>query len=414
MTKPKLTSFDAPIRRGEGRRHGLLPKDDVKAAQQRTRLIVGAAVGIALATSCKEPETPKPVVPPPPDTSVTPPPPPPDTHANVPVTPKGPAPGTRTVLANRNSDETWDRMLVAGGKLWVLTNLTRWTSGPMYVPAARLWSVPITGGELTKHLDLEGMGNLAADDSSLYVAINRDLAKSTPKSGRIFKLPLAGGAPTDVATGIEPRAFAVDGDTLWIDDSRMPKEGGKAATPSGVKGAMTFAFDADNAYFTTAKGAGPAGDTTGARVWRIAKKGGAPVMLAGKLPEEATGLAVDATHVYFCAVSWSSPEKERAGIVARVAKAGGEPEILARDQPSLRRLWIDEGNVYFLSGRGGRQASVLRVAKTGGEVVKVAADDTLEQASLDATSVYFSSDGTFDAGTKARLTPANLVRVVLR
>ena len=70
--------------------------------------------------------------------------------------------------------------------------------------------------------------------------------------------------------------------------------------------------------------------------------------------------------------------------------------------------------MYFLSGRGGRQASVLRVAKTGGEVVKVAADDTLEQASLDATSVYFSSDGTFDAGTKARLTPANLVRVVLR
>lgn len=380
----------------------------------RARLIVAASALVALAASCKDPETPKPA-PPPPDTAITPPPPPPTSDARaVPPPPKGPAVGSRTVLASKTTDETWDKMLVAGGKLWVLTNLTRWTSGPMYIPAARLWSVPITGGELTKHLDLEGMGNLTADDTSLYVAINRDLSKSSPKSGRIFRLPLAGGAAVDVATGIEPRTFAVEGDTLWIDDSRMPKEGGKAATPSGVKGAMTFAFDADNAYFATAKGQGPAGDISGARIFKIAKKGGAPVMLAGKLPEEATGLAVDATHVYFCAVSWSSPEKERAGIVARVAKAGGEPEILAKDQPSLRRLWIDEGNVYFLSGRGGHQASVLRVAKTGGEVAKVAADDTLEQAALDATSVYFSSDGTFDAGTKARLTPATLVRVVLR
>jgi len=379
----------------------------------RARLIVAASMLATLAASCRDPETPKPV-PPPSDTAIAPPPPPPTADHPVAPPPKGPAVGSRTVLANKTTDETWDKMLVAGGKLWVLTNVTRWTNGPMYVPASRLWSVPITGGELTKHLDLEGMGNLASDDTSLYVAINRDLSKSAPKSGRIFKLPLAGGAPVDVATGIEPRTLAVDGDTLWIDDARMPKEGGKAATASGVKGAMTFAFDADNAYFSTAKGQGPAGDISGARIFKIAKKGGAPVMLASKLPEEATGLAVDATHVYFCAVSWSSPEKERAGIVARVAKAGGEPEILAKDQPSLRRLWIDEGNVYFLSGRGGRQASVLRVAKTGGEVTKVAADDTLEQAALDATSVYFSSAGTFDAGTKARLTPANLVRVVLR
>ncbi|MBS2020196.1 MAG: hypothetical protein JST00_45475 [Deltaproteobacteria bacterium] len=380
-----------------------------------TKRIGAAALLLLLASSCKEPEAPRP--PPPPSTTEPPPPAPvptPDARGATTPPPKGPAPGTRTLLANKTSDETWDRMLVAGGKLWVLTNLTRWTSGPMYVPAARLWSVPITGGELTKHLDLEGMGVLAADDASLYVAINRDLSKSAPKSGRIVRLPLGGGAPADVVTGIEPRTVAVDGDTLWIDDTRMPKDGSKSAVASGVKGAMTFAFDGDSAYFTTAKGNGPAGDTSGARVFRLPKKGGAPVVLATKLPEEATGLAVDATHVYFCAVSWSSPEKERAGIVARVAKGGGDVEILAKDQPSLRRLWIDDGSVYFLSGRGGRQASVLRVAKTGGEVSKVAADDTLEQATMDATSVYFSSAGTFDAGTKARLTPANLVRVVLR
>lgn len=367
----------------------------------------------AMLAACKEPQAPP--APPTPEAEAPPPPPPPETRAPAtPPVPAAPAAGTRTVLANRANDDAWDKMLVAGGRLWVLTNVGRWTDGPMYVPAARLWSVPVTGGTLTRHMELEGMGALAADDAWLYVSVNRNLSKSGARTGRILRMPLAGGPPVDLVTGIEPRLIAIDGDTLWVDETTMPKDGSKRPLPSSAKAPMTFAFDADNVYFTTAKGAGPAGDLSGARVFRMPKKGGAPVLLAAKLPEEATGLAVDASHVYFCAVSWSSPALERAGIVARVPKAGGDVEILAKDQPSLRRAWIDEGNVYFLSGRGGHLASVLRVAKTGGEVTKVAADDTLEQATIDATSVYFSSDGTFDATSKARLTPANLVRVVLR
>jgi len=369
---------------------------------------------LAVLLSCKEPQAPVPT--PTPDETPAPPPATPAPTVRTPTPPPAPTPGTKTVVANRTSDETWDKMIVAGERLWVLTNLTRWTDGPMYVPAARLWSVPVagSGASLSRQLDLEGMGYLAADESSLYVAINRSLAKSGAKTGRILRVPLAGGTPTDVATGIEPRVIAVDGDTLWIDDTKMPKDGSKPAAATGAKGAMTFAFDAESVYFSTAKGAGPAGDSSGARIFRMPKKGGAPVMLAGKLPDEATGLAVDATHVYFCAVGWSSPAAERAGVVGRVPRAGGEIEILARDQAALRKLWVDEGGVYFLSGRGGRQASVLKVAKTGGEVAKIASDDTLEHATLDATSVYFSSDGTFDPGTHARLTPAHLVRVVLR
>ena len=369
----------------------------------------------ALLASCKAP--PATPAPPTPEAEAPPPPPVPETRAPVtPPAPVAPAPGTRTVLANRANDDAWDKMLVAGGRLWVLTNVGRWTDGPMYVPAARLWSVPVAGGTLTRHMDLEGMGTLAADDAWLYVSVNRNLSKSGARTGRVLRMPLAGGPPVDLVTGVEPRLIAIDGDTLWIDETTMPKDGSKRPLPSSAKAPMTFAFDSDNAYFTTAKGAGPAGDLSGARVFRMPKKGGggAPVVLAAKLPEEATGLAVDGTHVYFCAVSWSAPALERAGIVARVAKDGGDLEILAKDQPSLRRAWIDEGNVYFLSGRGGHLASVLRVAKTGGEVSKVAADDTLEQATIDATSVYFSSDGTFDPTSKARLSPANLVRVVLR
>lgn len=375
------------------------------------RVITASLVSLVASASCQPPQEPRPL--PAPEEPPTAPPPAAPT-SRPPTAQPAPAPGTRTVLANRSNDDAWDKMIVAGGRLWVLTNVGRWTDGPMYVPAARLWSVAIGGGELTRHMELEGMGMLAADDASLYVAVNRNLSRSGARTGRIVRLPLSGGAPVDVATAIEPRLVAVDGDTLWIDDTRMLKDGSKPALPSGAKGAMTFAFDAENVYFTTPKGAGPAGDVSGARIFRMPKKGGAPALLAAKLPQEATGLAVDATHVYFCAVGWSSAAVERAGIVARVPKGGGDVEILARDQPALRKAWIDEGHVYFLSGRGGHLASVLRVAKTGGEVTKVASDDTLEQATMDANAVYFSSDGTFDASSHTRLSPAHLVRVVVR
>lgn len=369
---------------------------------------VGLALVMGALASCKEPELPPQPAPPheEPGPVATQPPP---AQTSKPEAPPPPKSGTRVMLANRANDDTWDKMLVAGGRLWVLTNVTRWTNGPMYVPAARLWSVPIAGGQLEKHLDLEGISSLAADDTSLYVAVSRDLSKPNGPTGRVVRIPLAGGSPSDVITGIAPSTMAVDRDGLWIDDKRVGKDG--KAEAAGTKGAMAFAFDDESVYFTTPKGAGPSGDSSGARVFRVSKKGGAPKMLAAKLPDEAAGLAVDSTHVYFCAVSWSSPSAEQAGIVARVPKAGGDVEILAKDQPAVRRAWVDDTNVYVLSGRGGHRASVLAIPKTGGEPKTVAVDDTLEHATMDASSVFFSSDGAFDANHK-RVAPASLVRIV--
>lgn len=359
------------------------------------RLVV--VLGLVLA-GCPEPRTAPPPPPPPverPPVTTKPPPPPPPREA----------PGTRVVVAERASDETWDKMVVAGGRVWVLTNVTRWTNGPMYVPTARLWSAPIAGGPLTHHLDLEGTSALAADDAAVYVAVYRDLAKQAPRSGRVIRLPIAGGAPVDLATGIEPRTIAVDDGAIWTDELRIPRSGGTPA-PSGVKGAMAFAFDEDSAYVST-----PKTDATGGKILRMPKKGGAPVVLATKLPDEPTGLAVDATHVYLCAVTWSN---ERAGIVARIPKAGGALEVLAKDQPAPRRVFLDADSVFVLSGRSGRPGSVLRVPKAGGDVTAVASDDTLEQAAMDATSLFVSSAGAFDARTHARTGAASIARIVLR
>lgn len=349
------------------------------------------------------------------------PPPPPPIEATPPTVatiskppPPAPVSGSRSVLAERtNNNDSWDKMIVAGGRLWALTTLNSWKAGPMYVPAARLWSVPITGGELTRHLEIEGLASLAADDTSLYVAVNRDLSamgtsRAKAPTGRIFRLPLSGGAPVDLAKAIEPGNLALDGDTLWFDTRRMPKDGSKSPTLSGVKGALTFAFDDEHVYFTTAKG--PESKT--GRVLRMPKKGGPTTVIATGLPDEPGGLAVDASHVYVAAVTWTNEATERAGVVARVPKEGGELEILAKDQPALRHVWLGGDHLYVRSGRPGRPGTVLRMPKTGGAVEQFVTDGTLVIATMDDTSLYFSSDGTFKTNPIERLTPPILVRVV--
>src|SRR5215470_768797 len=121
------------------------------------------AAPLALALSaCPGPANPPPIETPPIDTA---PPPPVATEAKpkpAPPAARAPAlaPGTRTVLAEKKIEDSWDKMIVAGDRLYALTDVNKWTSGPMYVPAARLWSVPITGGELTRHLELEGLASL--------------------------------------------------------------------------------------------------------------------------------------------------------------------------------------------------------------------------------------------------------------
>ncbi len=66
------------------------------------------------------------------------------------------------------------------------------------------------------------------------------------------------------------------------------------------------------------------------------KFGGTPVVLATGLPDEPAGLATDATHVYVAAVAWGSEAAEKAGVVARVPKSGGDLPARVDLSDSLR------------------------------------------------------------------------------
>lgn len=374
-----------------------------------------AAIGL-IACPAPPPETP----PPPPPTVVPPPPPPPPTAAPTPTPPPRPAPGTKTTVLDRTNDDSWDKMLVAGGRLWVLTDVNRWTNGPMYVPAARLSSVPLATakGTLTHHLDLEGLASLAADETFLYVAVNRDLStmntpRASAKTGRIFRIPLAGGAPVDLVKNVSPRAIAVADDSVWFDGEKIPKDGSKPPSPSGLTSPFAIAVADDGVYFTAGRDpATPAKpDGKNGRILKVGKNGGAAQTLATGLPDEPGGIVVDATHVYVSAVAYTPPGADKAGVLARVARGGGPVEILARDLASVRGAWLTDDYLFAVTGRPGRPGTVVRVAKPGGAAEIVVSDNTLAHVAVDRDAIFYSSDGTFRLEPFQRLSPATLVRV---
>jgi hypothetical protein len=87
------------------------------------------------------------------------------------------------------------------------------------------------------------------------------------------------------------------------------------------------------------------------------------------LGEIATGQAspgkvvVDDDHVY-----WVNIGTGAKGSVMRLAKTGGDPQVLASDQAFPRGLVVDDTSVYWTAGVNGA-GSVMKASKTGGIAV---------------------------------------------
>lgn len=155
-----------------------------------------------------------------------------------------------------------------------------------------------------------------------------------------------------------PLGVAVDGDFVYFITGgfvraenavrRVPTLGGRVETLAQLETAPSgdLAVDGEHVYFTSQQGNA---------VLRVPKTGGSASIVAQAAAP--TCLAVDATHVYFVTFT----KQEPAGHVLRVAKAGGNTEILASGHAGLDNVWLDEHDLFFRSNSG-----LWRVPKGGG------------------------------------------------
>jgi hypothetical protein len=191
-----------------------------------------------------------------------------------------------------------------------------WARGGSVVRAAK------RGGaqKVLAPIETPGFGCIAVDSSNLYLAA----ANEHHGEGAVRSVPKTGGPEKTIASLVGPGVFLQvdDEHVYWADAGgivRARKTGGARSilteTPKRCTSVAGIALDDAHVYFSC-EGFGPREDS--GTVWRVAKRGGAPMLLAeGQV--HPSDIAVDHDFVYWS--SRGSRSKALAdGNVERLAK----------------------------------------------------------------------------------------------
>lgn len=192
---------------------------------------------------------------------------------------------------------------------------------------------------------------IAVDSANIYW-IDQVQYDGGTSGGSLVKLPLTGGPPITLATGLsETFALAINSTNVFFYSSNgssgsvmtVPLSGtGLSTATTAALGAfypLGIAIDSTNVYWTDIEG----GNIMYASLGAI---NAAPTILAsgqgtaGSTSGEPLDIAVDATNVY-----WTT---RQGGTVMTVAKSGGTPVTLAAGGSFTGPIGVDASYVYWI------------------------------------------------------------------
>jgi hypothetical protein len=217
-----------------------------------------------------------------------------------------------------------------------------------------IMSMPLDGGSVTTLVSGQAGGPdaIASDGASLY------WVSSSPSS--IRKIPVAGGTPVVLATGLASiNSVAVDHESVYWGEALNAPDGGdgavwiKSVPVGGGTPAVLFSSPAsggdtgvvlpptvtvrDPDVYATFPDVTPA-----LGLARLATGGGTPYTLA---PSIGVNLAVDDAAVYWTVSELAS--------VFRLPVAGGLPETIAAGQPGAGAVAVNGASVFWTVSNGG-------------------------------------------------------------
>jgi len=197
---------------------------------------------------------------------------------------------------------------------------------------------------------------LAVDDARVYFT-------AFPRS---FTIPLEGGVPSILTDVVDPKDIAIDAEHVYLafgDLLRVPLGGGPTEHLAALEeDAYGLAVDGSYVYFTFANS--PRG-----RVLRSPKDGGAVEVLADH-QVRPRAVRVDRDSVFW--VDQGDDQGMQFGVgsgVYMAPKVGGAVRALATDQGVLESLAVDDDSVYWIDALRGR---VMKAPKAGGAPVALA------------------------------------------
>jgi hypothetical protein len=278
---------------------------------------------------------------------------------------------------------------------------------------------------------------LALRNATLYW-IEQDAA------GSLMKVSTDGGTPSAVTTGCAALALAVDDARAYcngLDKSvrAIAIGSGSVETVATSQPVSAIAVDANNVYWTTYYGLRANGANYTTQVLSVPITGGAMTQHAIEQPlasslavddagvvfltfsqadpttasagtwvmtaafgittpfalakDDATApysqgseaLAMDATHVYWCA----------DGFVRNAPRAGGAVQTIASlTDATVEAIAIDDASVYFTFFTNAGATGISKVSKSGGDATPVITGEIATQLAVDATSVYWTNEST--------------------
>jgi hypothetical protein len=216
---------------------------------------------------------------------------------------------------------------------------------------------------------------LAVNASHVYWGVRRNRFAIPPTTGKIYRVPVAGGATEIVVDGlVAPVGIALDATTLYFSDGgartvgKAPLAGGSAATTlaTGLAGMPgSIATDSDSVYWASNQTNRTASD---GGIAKLSINGGAPVMITTGFPSVGA-IELGASEVYFYGY-WPSPHPNDNLYVA--PKAGGAARTLGNNNVKSPSFSIDGTYAYFAdpvgtyAGGPGDAFTFSRTLKTPG------------------------------------------------
>ena len=203
-------------------------------------------------------------------------------------------------------------------------------------------TVPVGGGAVTTLVAaMKPVTGIAVDATSLYWA---------ELSVGLNKMPIGGGAPVPLVSVINDNLFylAVNSSSVfWVETSAMVIKkislaGGAVTTLASSAHTQELAVDENNVYWV---------DSMDKQIRSVPVDGG-PVALLGTTPYLPMGLAQDAANLYISSF-------DANGAILKVAKTGGNPQVIASGHGFVQSLAVDASSVYW----AGTDWMVLKVAK---------------------------------------------------
>lgn len=237
--------------------------------------------------------------------------------------------------------------------------------------------------------NLDHPAAIAADGEFVYYVTGGTIASLNEGTSGVWKMPLAGGQPTQLFKGhyidkdhvVLPDFFVLATDEKYVYWSggaiwRTPKTGGESEKIT-VGAPTEWAFDETKIYWHNFGGE----NAPPKPIYAADKNGGEAKAFTE--PVITSGIAADKDYIY-----WAQSDG-----IYKQSKNGGEKSKIytPAEKQNISGLIADRDNFYFTEGSG--RNALFKVSKQGGESVKIASQiNHANKFYADDTHVYFIAD----------------------